>query len=199
MTPPSPGLDALLQSLRACTLCKDLPLGPNPIFQIDPRAKILITGQAPGRITHEKDIAFQDPSGVRLRRWMGISESEFYDTGRIAVLPMGMCFPGTGAGGDLPPRPQCAPTWHGRLLAHMPGIALTLVIGKHAMDSRFAGTPKMTLTERVQTRAGCGENLFPMPHPSPRNNRWLKANPWFEAKAVPDLQARIKEILQISA
>ena len=187
--------DAVMQSVRACTLCEGLPLGPKPIVQIDPRAKILIASQAPGRIAHEKDIAFQDPSGRRLREWMGIDEAMFYGSGRVAILPMGFCFPGTGKGGDLPPRPICAPTWHDALLAQMPVLELTLIIGKFSMDYRFPKRPKLTLTERVKTRAGCSDTVFPMPHPSPRNNRWLKANPWFERDTVPQLQARIADIL----
>ena len=187
--------ETLVQSVRACTLCEDLPLGPKPIVQIDPRVKILIASQAPGRIAHEKDIAFQDPSGVRLRNWMGVDENVFYRSGLIGILPMGFCFPGTGKGGDLPPRAICAPTWHEALLAQMPALELTLVIGKHSMDYRFPKRPKMTLTERVKTRAGCTDDVFPMPHPSPRNNRWLKANPWFERETVPELRTRIADIL----
>jgi len=185
----------LLSAVRACTLCDGLPLGPKPIVQLNPKARILINSQAPGRIAHEKDIAFLDPSGVRLRRWMGLSEDEFYNSGRIAILPTGFCFPGTGTGGDLPPRPICAPTWHERVMAQMPDIKLTLVIGTYAINARYAGQAKMTLTQRVKSGTGRTGDLFPMPHPSPRNNRWLKANPWFEGEVIPLLQTRIRALM----
>jgi len=188
-------MEALLKEVRACTICKDLPLGPGPILQASPTAKVLIAGQAPGRITHHKAIPFDDPSGVRLRQWMGVSDPQFYDASKIAILPMGFCFPGTGKGGDLPPRPECAPAWRDQLTALMPEIKLTLVIGAFAIKAYFPDDKKMRLTDRVKDRASCPPGLFPMPHPSPRNNRWLKQNPWFEADILPELQARIQSLI----
>lgn len=188
-------MDALLKDVRACTLCKDLPLGPGPILQASPTAKILIAGQAPGRITHHKAIPFDDPSGVRLRDWMGVTNAQFYDASNIAILPMGFCFPGTGKGGDLPPRPECAPAWRDKLMANMPNIELALVIGKFAMDAYFPLSKKMRLTDTVKNREACPPDMFPLPHPSPRNNRWLKSNPWFERETLPDLKAKISAAL----
>ena len=186
---------ALVRSVRACTLCAGLPLGPKPIVQLSRRAKILIAGQAPGRITHHKGIPFDDPSGIRLRKWMGITNDQFYDAGKIAILPMSFCFPGTGKSGDLPPRPECAPAWRENILSQMPDIELTLVIGKYAIDWHIPGDKKMSLAQSVKSGTGRSAGLFPMPHPSPRNNRWLKVNPWFEAYTIPLLQTRIRALM----
>ncbi|MGB7242144.1 MAG: uracil-DNA glycosylase family protein [Sulfitobacter sp.] len=186
---------ALLHVIRACQLCSDLPLGPRPILQFSDNAKILIAGQAPGRITHNKGIPFDDPSGDRLRGWLGVDRDTFYDPQKIAIVPMGFCFPGTGKGGDLPPRAECAPKWRARVLRCLSSVSLTLVIGRYAIDWHLPDYAKHTVTEA----ASGWENLWPnqiiLPHPSPRNNRWLKQNPWFEVEIIPMLQGRIRALL----
>ena len=189
-------LASLLAEVRACTLCAEhLPLGPRPVLQMHASARILIAGQAPGRKVHETGIPFDDASGDRLRNWLGVSREVFYDARQVAILPMGFCFPGTGKSGDLPPRPECAPAWRVPLLSHLKHLKLTLVIGQYAMAYHLpheAGT----LTEIVQTWQKYWPHTVPLPHPSPRNNRWLKRNPWFEKDLVPLLQSRISGILE---
>lgn len=187
--------EILAKSIRACTLCKGLPLGPLPIFQGSGKSKILIASQAPGRIAHEKGIPFLDPSGRRLRDWMGLSEAQFYNPDIVAIMPTGFCFPGTGPSGDLPPRPECAPQWHDKMLALMPNIRLTLVIGQFAMARHFPGSPRQSLTARVADYKAYLPDRMPLPHPSPRNNRWLKKTPWFEADVLPALKSRITSAL----
>lgn len=181
-------LQRLLPQLRACTLCEPaLPLGARPIFQLDRRAPVLIASQAPGRVTHEKGRPFDDVSGDRLRAWLGVSRETFYDPACFAILPMGLCFPGSGAGGDLPPRPECAPRWRRPLLAALPGIRLTLVIGSHALGwhlQRKASVDALV----ADWRQGLARGLLPLPHPSPRNQRWLRQRPWFEAEVLPALR-----------
>ena len=193
--PSDDDLRELISSVRNCTTCEDLPLGPKPILQGDPSSKILIVGQAPGRITHKKGIPFDDPSGVRLRDWMGISESVFYDPKKIAILPMGFCFPGTGKSGDLPPRPECAALWRPQLLESLKGVELTLIIGQYAIDWHIKDSEKITLTERVSRWKDYMPTRLVMPHPSPRNNRWLKRNPWYESEVLPALKRQISKIL----
>ncbi len=181
---------ALTDELRACRLCEPhLPLGARPIFQLDPRAPILIVGQAPGRITHAKGIPFDDPSGNRLRDWLGVTREEFYDPARFAVLPMGLCFPGTGKGGDLPPRPECAAHWRERVLAALPQVKLTLVIGQYAQAWHLKRTG--SVSEIVAAWREFAPAVTPLPHPSPRNQRWLKDRPWFEAELLPVLRDRV--------
>ncbi len=188
-------LESLLTDVRACTLCaKHLPLGPRPIVQLQASAQILIAGQAPGRKVHETGIPFNDASGDRLRSWLGISREVFYDAQQIAILPMGFCFPGTGKSGDLPPRPECAPAWQAQLLSQLHNIKLTLVIGRYAQAYHLPNEAG-TLTETVQAWPKYWPNVVPLPHPSPRNNLWLKRNPWFESELVPQLQDRVAEIL----
>jgi len=190
-------LAALLQSVRACHICADLPLGPKPILQLGSEAKILIVGQAPGRITHEKGIAFDDPSGRRLRQWLGVSSETFYNPNKISILPMGFCFPGTGKSGDLPPRPECADAWREQLLSHLNKIEIMVIIGQYAIDWHVRDGRKVTLTQRVlEWRENFPAQLI-LPHPSPRNNRWLKRNPWFEAEVIPALQRKVQEILSV--
>lgn len=187
--------ESLLTDVRACTLCaKHLPLGPRPIVQLQASAKILIAGQAPGRKVYETGIPFNDASGDRLRSWLGISREVFYDAQQVAILPMGFCFPGTGKSGDLPPRPECAPAWRAQLLSQLPNIKLTLVIGRYALAYHLPNETG-TLTETVQAWPKYWPNVVPLPHPSPRNNVWLKRNPWFENELVPQLQSRVAEIL----
>ncbi|MGC3937948.1 uracil-DNA glycosylase family protein [Roseobacter sp. EG26] len=188
---PIESQDNLLAEIRACSRCKDLPLGPRPIVQFSNTSKLLIVGQAPGRITHHKGIPFDDPSGDRLRAWLGVTRDVFYDAEKIAIVPMGFCFPGTGKGGDLPPRAECAPAWRNRILETLSSIELTLIIGRYAIDWHLPDYSGQTVTKAVQNWQGVWPNQLILPHPSPRNNRWLKQNPWFDEEIIPTLQARV--------
>lgn len=185
----------LIKDVRACTLCTDLPLGPRPVFQISPTAKILIAAQAPGIRVHESGRPFTDPSGDRLRDWMNVDAETFYDDARIAIVPMGFCYPGTGKSGDLPPRKECAPAWRSSLLAIAPDIRLTLVIGQYAHAWHLKGRAHKNLTETVKNWHEYAPSVFPLPHPSPRNNIWLKKNPWFEETLLPELKKAVAEAL----
>jgi uracil-DNA glycosylase len=190
-------LRALLAEVRGCQICAaHLPLGPRPVLQLDPRARVLIAGQAPGRRVHETGVPFQDASGERLRAWMGIDDAVFYDASRIAILPMGFCFPGTGRSGDLPPRPECAEAWRRKLLAYLPELELTLVIGSYAQEYHLAGAQKPTLTETVEAWREFWPARLPLPHPSPRNNLWLRRNPWFESDVLPRLRKRVDALVR---
>ena len=184
-----------MRRVRRCTICKDLPLGPNPIIQADERARILVVGQAPGRITHGRGLPFDDVSGIRLREWLGVDRETFYDPTRFAMLPMGFCYPGKGNGGDLPPRPECAENWRQPLLDRLPDIRLTLVIGQYAQAWHLGERCGKTLGATVADWRAFWPALLPMPHPSPRNNRWLRQNPFFEADVVPVLRARVRELI----
>jgi uracil-DNA glycosylase len=187
---------ALLREVRRCTICADhLALGPRPILQLHPRARILIAGQAPGRKVHESGVPFADASGDRLRAWLGLSSETFYDPRCVAILPMGLCFPGTGRAGDLPPRPECAPAWRDRLLRHLGNLRLTLVIGQYAQAHHLPDAGG-TVTGVVQSWRKHWPSVVPLPHPSPRNNRWLRTNPWFEKDLLPALRARVTEVLE---
>ncbi|MEO6609942.1 MAG: uracil-DNA glycosylase family protein [Aestuariivirga sp.] len=189
-------LAELLARVRACTLCKDhLPLGPRPVVRLDPNARILIAGQAPGTRVHETGIPFNDPSGDRLRHWLGVTREQFYDEKLFAILPMGFCYPGKGKSGDLPPRPECATHWREELLLHAPNIKLTLAIGQYAIAWHLKDKQKPTLTETVKNWRDYWPEVLPLPHPSPRNNIWLKKNPWFEAEVVPELHRVIATLL----
>jgi uracil-DNA glycosylase len=174
-----------------------LPLAPRPILQLDPRATILIAGQASGRNAHEPGARFDDPSGERLRLWLGIDRATFCDPTLIAILPMGLCLPGTASAGDLPPRPECAPAWRGRLLALLPRLQLTLVIGSYTQAWQLNPDHKAhNVTDAVGAwRARC-PGILPLPHPSPRDQRWLRSKPWFEADVLPNLRTRVRELLQ---
>lgn len=175
----------LLTRIKQCQLCADsLPFEPKPILQFADTAKILIIGQAPGKKTHFAGKPFQDKSGERLRAWLGIRQSQFYDSGQIAILPMGFCFPGSNSNGDNPPIPLCAQTWHEQVIASMPNISLTLLIGRYAQQRYLADT-KASLTSHVLHWQRYWPEQLPLPHPSPRNNRWFKQNPWFEADVIP--------------
>lgn len=190
-------LAEVLARVRACTFCKDhLPLGARPVFQLAPEARILIAAQAPGTRVHETGIPFNDPSGDRLRQWLGVTRDEFYDPRLFALLPMGFCYPGRGKSGDLPPRPECALQWREELLSHVPNVKLTLVIGQYAQAWHLKDRQKPTLTETVRSWQDYWPRHLPLPHPSPRNNIWLKKNPWFEAEVVPQLQAATAKILK---
>ncbi|RUO64035.1 Uracil-DNA glycosylase [Pseudidiomarina planktonica] len=185
----------LLAQIRACTLCeKHLPLGPRPVVQFHPKARILLVGQAPGRKVHASGKPFDDASGDRLRNWLGITADTFYNAKQLAIVPMGFCYPGTGKSGDLPPRPECAPAWRHKLLPHLEHQKLTLAIGRYAHDWHFSG-PKMTVTERVQRWREYWPEIVPLPHPSPRNNLWLRRNPWFETELIPQLKQRVQQLI----
>ncbi|WP_036233312.1 uracil-DNA glycosylase family protein [Marinobacterium litorale] len=189
--------DALLEQVQACTLCaQHLPFEPKPIFQAHPAARILIIGQAPGRKAHEAGVPFDDPSGQRLREWMGLTSTEFYDRKQVAILPMGFCFPGTGKSGDLPPRPECAPAWRDALMNHLTEVELTLVLGRFA-QAYFFGDRGSSLTQRVAAWRDTWPQALPLPHPSPRNNLWLRRNRWFEDQVIPALQERVVQLLRI--
>src|SRR5437867_9190241 len=191
-----PALSTLLKHARACQVCAPhLPLGARPVLQADARARILIAGQAPGRRVHETGIPFNDVSGDRLRTWLGIERDTFYDASKIALLPMGFCYPGSGASGDLPPRPECAPLWREQLLQRLPNIALTLVIGQYAMAWHLGDRRQANLTATVAAWRSFWPEVLPMPHPSPRNQRWMRNNPWFEADVLPALQRRVQELI----
>lgn len=186
----------LKEAIQDCQICDDLlPLGPRPVLQINSQARILIAAQAPGIRVHKTGIPFNDPSGDRLREWMGISREIFYDETMIALVPMGFCYPGTGKSGDLPPRKECSAKWREDVLACLPNIELTLVIGQYAMAYHLPDKFKR-LTDCVKDWKAYSPNIIPLPHPSPRNNIWLKRNPWFVEDLLPDLKSRVAAILQ---
>lgn len=186
----------LINEVKVCTICAEhLPLGPRPVFQMHPKARILIAGQAPGMRVHETGIPFNDPSGDRLRAWMGIERDAFYDAEKIAILPMGFCYPGTGTSGDLPPRPECAEHWRKKLLGQLPNIELTLIIGRYAQDWHLGDHQKENLTETVRAWSEYWPKILVLPHPSPRNNIWLKKNPWFEKEVIQELKKRVATIV----
>lgn len=190
-----PAFATLLRQVRACTLCAgELPHGPRPVLQIHPSARILIAGQAPGRRVHQTGVPFDDPSGDRLRAWLGLTRETFYDPTRVAILPMGFCYPGTGKSGDLPPRPECAPAWRPELLAQLKEVQLTLVIGQYALAYHLPNQ-HASVTEAVQGWRAGWPHTVPLPHPSPRNNRWLKRNQWFGDEVLPELKGRVAEVL----
>ncbi|GLX77105.1 IclR family transcriptional regulator [Thalassotalea insulae] len=188
-------IESLLDKIRHCTLCaSELPLAAKPILQASSQSKILIAGQAPGSITHEKGRPFDDKSGQRLRSWLGVSCAQFYDAKLFAIVPMGFCYPGKGQSGDLPPMPLCAKTWRAQVLAQLPDIQLTLMLGKYAINWHLQTNAKITDLAQDWQRL-LAHNQLVLPHPSPRNNLWLKKNPWFEQQVLPALQQRVKQII----
>jgi uracil-DNA glycosylase len=195
---PSPKperLDVLLAKIRACIVCAaQLPLGPRPVVQIGTQARLLIVGQAPGTKVHASGVPWDDASGRRLREWLGIDESIFYDASRVAIVPMGFCYPGRGGGGDLPPRPECAPLWFDRVLAQLPNIELTLLIGQYAQKYFLGNRRRATLTETVAAFADYAPRFMPLPHPSPRNTAWFQRHPWFERDLLPVLRKRVTSL-----
>lgn len=194
-SPPTPGPAAdLLSRVRACRSCTDLPLGPRPILQWSPSARLLIAGQAPGRVTHERGRPFDDASGERLRDWLGVTPAQFYDDACFAIIPMGFCFPGSGKSGDAPPRPECAPLWRDLLLAPLTSLELTIVIGRYAADWHF-GARRGSLTDHVRDWRVEWPRRILLPHPSPRNNGWLARNQWFERDLLPELRARVAALM----
>lgn len=196
--PSKRALAALLDEVRACRLCADsvppLPHEPRAVVQADAAARILVVGQAPGRKVHESGKPFDDASGDVLRAWMGVDRDTFYDATKLAIVPMGFCYPGTEKGGDLPPRPECAPAWRAKLLAQLPRIELTLVIGRYALDWHLdaGGRP---VADVVRAWRETYPALIPMPHPSPRNRLWLRKNAWFEEEVVPRVRERVAALL----
>jgi len=191
-------LQDLLKEVRACRICKGLPLGPRPILEAGKTAGALIIGQAPGTRVHETGIPWNDPSGDRLREWLQIDREAFYDPRRYAIVPMGFCYPGKGKSGDLPPREECAPQWHERILAELPQVGLKLLIGRYAQSYYLAETQKKTLTETVRNWRDHPKDVVALPHPSPRNNLWLRRNPWFETEVLPLLRRRHRACLRKS-
>lgn len=191
-------LTPLLQEIRACQLCRDdMQRAPNPILQAGSGARILLAGQAPGNLADLSGRPFTDPSGERLRAWMGVSEAEFYDASRIAIVPMGFCFPGYDKnGGDIPPMTRCAPTWRSKVLEALPQIELTLIVGTYAQSWHLGDKREKTMTATVAKWTDfLADNTFVLPHPSWRNNAWLKRNPWFETDVLPELQKRVRSLL----
>ncbi len=188
-------LTILAKDVRACRLCeKDLPLGPRPVIQVHEHARVLIAGQAPGRRVHETGKPFNDPSGVRLRRWLGVDEETFYDPTRIALLPMGFCFPGTSKGGDLPPRRECADAWRQPLLDCLKSVRVTILLGRHALAWHLPEA-QGSVSEVVGAWRDHAPRVFVAPHPSPRNQRWLRNNPGFERDTVPAIQEAVARAL----
>ncbi len=188
----------LLNEIRACTECEeDLPCGPRPILAAHQDARILIIGQAPGRRVHDSGVAWDDPSGERLRDWLSVDAADFYDESKIAIVPMGFCYPGTGESGDLPPRRECAELWHERLLTELKGVKLTLLVGAYAQKYQLGKDRKSNLTKTVQAWKEFTPACLPLPHPSPRNNIWMKKNPWFAKEVLPYLRRRVKQLLSL--
>lgn len=189
-------LGVLLAQIRSCEVCvPHLPAGPRPIVSAHPNASVLIIGQAPGRRVHESGVPWDDPSGDRLRDWMGVDKDLFYDREKIGIVPMGFCYPGTGKSGDLPPRKECAELWHQELLAGMPNIQLTLLLSQYAHARYLPGRRKKTVTETVRSWQEYLPTYLPLPHPSPRNNIWLKKNPWFALEVIPYVRKTVGDLL----
>ena len=188
-------LDTLLAEIRACRACAGV-LGhePRPFVAASPTARLLIIGQAPGSKVHASGIGWDDDSGDRLRGWLGLNRTAFYDTDVVAQMPSGFCYPGKGQGGDLPPRPECAPRWHDRLLSKLPHVSLTLLVGLHAQKRYLPRGFAPNMTEAVHRWQDAPSGLFPLPHPAWRSRLWMARNPWFEAEVLPDLRARIAAI-----
>lgn len=196
MSRTSATLAALETEIRACRECADhLPHEPRPVIRLSETARICIAGQAPGTRVHASGVPFDDPSGDRLRQWMGVDREQFYDTSKIAIVPMGFCFPGLDSkGGDLPPRKECASLWRARVFEVLPAVELILVIGQYAQAWHLGARRKKNLTQTVENWREYGPDLLPLPHPSWRNTGWLKRNPWFQEEIVPELQSRVRAL-----
>lgn len=189
-------MENLLQEISHCRICEEhLPLGPRPIVTGHPESKIIIIGQAPGTKVHASGKPWDDPSGNQLRKWLDVTDEQFYNTKNFAIVPMGFCYPGKGKSGDLPPRPECAPQWHNSLLEHMPKVELVILIGMYAQNYYLKNKAKKTLTETVKNLEDYLPKYFPLPHPSPRNRFWLTKNSWFDKDVVPYLKGRVHELL----
>jgi uracil-DNA glycosylase len=194
---PQTKLDAVFAEVRACTVCAAfLPLGPRPIVRGKASARLLITSQAPGTKVHETGLSFNDRSGDRLRQWLGIDRDTFYDERRVAIIGMGFCYPGRDAkGGDLPPRPECAPLWHEKVLAVLPKVELTLLVGSYAIDYYIGAHAKKRMTDTIAAWREYGPRYLPLPHPSWRTVLFERKNPWFEADVLPALRKRVKKLI----
>ena len=190
-------LDLLLTEVRACRVCEaHLPLGPRPVLRASASARLLIVGQAPGTKVHATGIPWNDRSGDRLRDWLGVDRDTFYDESRIAIVPMGFCYPGTDAkGGDKPPRAECAPLWHPQIRPHLPRVGLTLLVGQYAQRFYLGKRRKASMTETVAAWRDYLPDFLPLPHPSWRNTAWLKRNPWFETELLPVLRELVHVLL----
>jgi uracil-DNA glycosylase len=192
----SPSLDALLHAVRACRVCEaHLPLGPRPVLQAHASARILVVGQAPGRRVHETGIPWHDASGERLRAWMGVDPRTFYDPSKVAIIPIGLCYPGRGDGGDQPPRRECATLWLAPLLAKLSRVETTLLIGSHAQRHFLGPRRKSSLAETTRAWREYAPRFTPLPHPSPRNQPWFVRHPWFESHVLPALRARVQALV----
>jgi uracil-DNA glycosylase len=188
--------DGLLTEVRACRLCTPhLTLGSRPIVQAAETARLLIVGQAPSLSVHRSGVPWDDKSGKRLRDWLGIDPADFYDAAKVAIVPMGLCYPGTGRGGDLPPRPECAPLWFDKLLGQLKHVELTLLVGHYAQRHVLRGSGRASLTETVAAFADYAPRYIPLPHPSPRNIAWLQRNPWFDGDVLPALRGRVRRLV----
>ncbi|MDC7997456.1 uracil-DNA glycosylase family protein [Gilvibacter sediminis] len=185
-------MEELLSKIRACNLCNDLlPLGPRPIVAASPKSRIAIIGQAPGSVVHESGVPWDDKSGENLRAWMQISSEDFYNPDKLALIPMGFCYPGRGKSGDNPPTAICAPTWHDQLLNELQELRLILLVGKYAQDHYLGAKAQRTLTQTVQQFEDYLPKFFALPHPSPRNNIWQAKNPWFKSAVLPRLAQEV--------
>lgn len=190
----SESFERLLARVRACRHCEsELPLGPRPVLAARPSATILLAGQAPGTRVHETGIPWNDPSGEKLREWMQVDRGPFYDPGRIAIIPMGLCYPGKGERGDLPPRPECAELWFEELLGHLKNIRLKVLIGQYAQRYYLGRRRKKTLADTVRAFEEYLPEAFPLPHPSPRNLMWRRRNPWFEEEVIPRFRVELRK------
>jgi uracil-DNA glycosylase len=194
---PAPALREILAAARACRVCEaQLPFGPRPVLRAAPQARLMIIGQAPGTRVHESGVPWDDRSGARLRDWLKIPGEVFYDERRVAIVPMGFCYPGVDAkGGDKPPRPECAPLWHPPVRAALPRIELTLLVGLYAQGHYLGKRRQKTLTDTVRHWRDYLPDFLPLPHPSWRNTAWLKKNPWFEDDLLPELRKRVKKLV----
>lgn len=189
-------MDDLLTEIRACRICAEhLAHGPRPIIQAAGKARLLIIGQAPGTKVHASGKPWADASGERLREWLQVDETVFYDPDRIALMPMGLCFPGTGESGDLPPRPECAPQWHSRVIAALGEVRLTILVGQYAHARYLPAKPKRSMTEHVRGLASTPPGYFTLPHPSWRSTIWMRRNPWFETDVLPELRRKVAEAI----
>jgi uracil-DNA glycosylase len=190
-------LERLAAEAGACRICEaHLPLGPRPVFRVSPTARLLVVGQAPGRLVHETGLSWNDPSGERLRGWLGLDRETFYDRRRVALLGIGFCYPGIDAhGGDKPPRPECAPAWHRRFVELMPRVELVLLVGVYAHAFHLGEARRKSVGETVASWRDYQPRYLPLPHPSWRNTGWLKRNPWFEAELVPEVRTRVAKLV----
>ena len=187
---------ALKREIRACTLCaQHLPLGPKPIVQFSSTSRVVVVGQAPGRITHETGLAFDDKSGYRLAEWLGVSFETLHDPARFAIVSMGFCYPGKASGGDKPPRPECAPTWHDRVMEELPEDRLTLLVGTYAQRAYLPDTKGWTMRERMLRFREFLPHFLPLPHPAWRSTLFMRDNPWFEAEVLPEMRQRIARLI----